>query len=244
MDVVARDHGPREHGVQADRVPVDSSAAPRKHTSVWTYEQMNVETVVASAVVAAAVSALVALLTEYAAKPSLEARKERILDERRNVWELADTLLVLDGRFLTLTNPRWWRQDYRRELLQAAESAKTLVGAAEDRLAKAPGSRLHKDMASGLTIVLGYMRLVAEQILTTKGEAVVELGYRDDMRSMVSDISEALQAPGRRILRTRRARRLARGLVAGAAVGRVAQDLVRSLPDAQEADWMSGRDSR
>lgn len=51
-----------------------------------------------SALIAAGVSAIVALLIEYAAKPGLEARKERILRERADLRELRRQLLLIIER--------------------------------------------------------------------------------------------------------------------------------------------------
>ena len=51
-----------------------------------------------SVVVPALVAASVALLVEYAAKPALEARKERLLRKHRALWELRDALAVLIER--------------------------------------------------------------------------------------------------------------------------------------------------
>lgn len=51
-----------------------------------------------TALLAAAVSALVALLIEFAAKPGLEARKDRILKERTDLRELRRLLLYIMER--------------------------------------------------------------------------------------------------------------------------------------------------
>lgn len=56
------------------------------------------EVVLLSLLVSAGVAALVTLLVEYAAKPTLEARKERILQRKRKLWELIDSLIMIGTR--------------------------------------------------------------------------------------------------------------------------------------------------
>jgi hypothetical protein len=53
-------------------------------------------------IVPAIVAGVVALAIEYAAKPSLEARKERVLRTQRSLWELRDGLITLTDRLDTL----------------------------------------------------------------------------------------------------------------------------------------------
>jgi hypothetical protein len=53
-------------------------------------------------IVPAIVAGVVALAIEYAAKPALEARKERVLRTQRSLWELRDGLITLTDRLDTL----------------------------------------------------------------------------------------------------------------------------------------------
>jgi hypothetical protein len=96
--------------------------------------------VVRSILVPAIVAAIVALAVEYAAKPALEARKERLLRRQRVLWDLRDALAVLIDR---LDSIETWtrRQDLELGELVALEREIDLgrvdIRAVQDFAAKA-----------------------------------------------------------------------------------------------------------
>lgn len=84
---------------------------------------------------AAAVAGVVTLLIEYAAKPALDARKERLLSRHREVNALAVALRRLRDRLYPLIRPgEAW--DGRRTPRESSAALKALDGAL-DRLSEA-----------------------------------------------------------------------------------------------------------
>jgi hypothetical protein len=164
-----------------------------------------------SVVVPAVVAAAVALLIEYAAKPSIEARKERVLRARRALWELRDALVVLDERLSALEYAT--RQSLGEEDLASFEReidvARQQLWLAEDLGARA-AHQLPAAIWSELSFAHGRHRAMfdgAESVKANVPPAERGASYRLVFRNLGSNFAlprDYLLLPSRAWLRRRK----------------------------------------
>lgn len=155
-------------------------------------------------IVPALVAAIVAFMVEFAAKPSLEARKERILRRHRRLWDLHRLLVqhfFLLGQIEVALAEDYPAPERRESLLRKSEDHLQLL----DDYVHDPSLPVPEEVQE----LLRTIAFVSEIVVTASRQGRLEVA-RERNRALddALDLADAyLEAPRWRVIKRRRIRR-------------------------------------
>jgi hypothetical protein len=192
--------------------------------------------VVMSLVVPAIVAGLVTIAIEYVAKPTLEVRKARLLEQHQRRWAFLEQMSVVQARLsrLDVVTPVLTRQQLVYELNEMRELVKRL----EDVAAQVQRDTPH-EISKLVNYSLGFLRGVVEAIVAATNvhadpdTATPVLAATERLARKVADKLELVRTYlGTAAWRRRRIRHLRRDATSALAEVEAARREVRLASDA------------